>query len=227
MKTIIITGAASGLGKAIAKEFDKERYNLVLCDRKQIDINQYKNKALFLKVDLSKEDEIKKVYTETLKKFKKIDIVVNNAGITEKKHFSEFSFEEIDKIIMINYSSVAFSTILAYKNMENGVIANISSLGGWFSPKYYSAYAASKHAVEGYFKSVKKEMEKPVKIIMFRPFRLATKLNEKSKIKSPSKHRLDPRYYAEYVAAKINNKKIKCFFLSIRNMFLWLIKLLF
>ena len=88
MKTIIITGAASGLGKSISEEFDKKKCNLVLCDRNLIDIKKYKNQVLFFKIDLTDEKQIKKLFDETLKKFKKIDIVINNAGITDKKHFS-------------------------------------------------------------------------------------------------------------------------------------------
>lgn len=226
-RTIIITGAASGLGKAIAKEFDKQKCNLVLCDRNIIDIKEYKNHVLFLKVDLTKEKDIEKIYEETIKKFKKIDVVINNAGITEKKHFSEFHYTEIDNIMNINFRAVVLSTILAYKHINKGVIATISSIGGKISLKYYSLYSASKHAVEGYFKSVKKEINKPVRIIVFRPFRLSTNLNVNSKVKSPSKHRLDPRLYAEYVVAKINNQKIKAFFFKTRNIFLWASKIIF
>ncbi len=225
-KTIIITGAASGLGKAIAKEFDKNRCNLVLCDRNQIDKKEYKNEILFLKVDLTKQNNIEKIYKDTLKKFKKIDVVINNAGITEKKHFSEFNYHEIENIMNINFNAVSFSTALAYNNMDSGTVAVISSLGGIFSLKNYSIYSASKHAVEGYFKSVKKEVKKPIKIIVFRPFRLDTNLNKKSKIKSPSSHRLSPNLYAEYVVAKINGQRLRAFCLSTRNFFLWLKKII-
>lgn len=226
-KTILITGSAAGLGKAIAHEFDKNKCNLVLCDRNNIDEKEYKNKILFVKADLTNEKDIEKIFSEAKKRFKKIDVLVNNAGITEKKHFSEFSSEEIDKIMDVNFRAVALCTKLAYNNMDKGVIATISSLGGKISLKNYAVYSASKHAVEGYLKSVKKEVKQNIKIIIFRPFRLATNLNKNSKIKSPSKHRLDPEYYAEYVVAKIENKKLKACMYNLRNIFLWATKVLF
>ncbi|MBT3721278.1 SDR family oxidoreductase [archaeon] len=227
MKTIIITGAASGLGKSISEEFDKKKCNLVLCDRNLIDIKKYKNQVLFFKIDLTDEKQIKKLFDETLKKFKKIDIVINNAGITDKKHFSEFSSKEIDNIMDVNFKAVTISTNLAYKHMKKGVIATISSLGGIVSLKNYSAYSASKHAVEGYLKSVRKEMDKKIKIIIFRPFRLDTNLNKKSKIKSPSKHRLDPKIYAEYVVATINRQILKSSYYFLRNWVIWIGKIIF
>ena len=102
-KVAIITGSSKGIGKAIAKEFDKQKCNLVLCDRNNIDTKEYKNRVLFLKVDLTKVKDINKIYEETIKKFKKIDVVINNAGITEKKHFSEPKSSDFNKINRISY----------------------------------------------------------------------------------------------------------------------------
>ena len=227
MKTIIVTGAASGLGKAIAQEFDKTKCKLVLCDRNKINVNEYKNEVLVLELDITKKKNINKIYSQAIKKFKKIDIVINNAGVTLKKPFYEFNLSELDKIMAVNSSAVMLSTIVAYQHMNKGVIATISSLGGWFSPKNYSIYAASKHSVEGFFKSVKKDMDKPIKIKVFHPFRLNTNLNKHSKIKSPSKHRLDPRLYAEYVVACINGNRLKAGYCFLRNWMLWIKNIIF
>jgi len=119
------------------------------------------------------------------------------------------------------------STIYGYREMKQGVIATISSVGGFIAPKNYAIYSASKHAIEGYMKSVKKDMNKNIKIMVFRPFRLNTNLNKYATVKSPSKHRLDPRLYAEYVVARINGQKLKAFFYNTRNILLWIIKLIF
>ncbi len=226
MKVILVTGAASGLGKAIAHEFDKEKCNLVLCDINKINKTEFKNKVLDFQLDLTKENNVKKVYDQAVKKFKKIDVVVNNAGVTLKKPFYEFSAKEIDFIMDVNSKAVMMSTIEAYKHMRKGVIATISSLGGWISPKHYSIYAASKHSVEGFLKSVKKDLKKPIKIKVFHPFRLKTNLNKHSKVKSPEKHRLDPKLYAEYVVASINENKLKASYCFVRNWVFWIVKLL-
>ena len=101
MKVVVITGAASGLGNSIAHEFDKEECNLVLCDLNKINKSEFKNEVLDFQLDLTKEENIKKIYNQAVKRFKKIDVVVNNAGVTLKKPFYEFSEKEIDFIINI------------------------------------------------------------------------------------------------------------------------------
>lgn len=226
-KVIIITGAASGLGRAIAQEFDKSNCKLVLCDINKINPEEYNNEVLALKIDLLNEKDIEKLYSQSIKKFKKIDIVVNNAGITLKKPFFEFTSKEIDAIMGVNSRAVFISTIQAYKHMRRGVISSIVSLGGWISPIHYSVYAASKHAIEGFMKSAKKDVKKPINIMMFHPFRLDTNLNKKSLVKSPSKHRLSPKLYAQYVVAKIKGQRLKTMLYGLRNWLIWIKKLIF
>jgi NAD(P)-dependent dehydrogenase (short-subunit alcohol dehydrogenase family) len=160
-KTAIITGAASGLGKAMAKAFSEEGYNLILADRNEItDISG--DHILIRKVDVRNYAEMEGLVALAVEKFGGLDVMINNAGIGPKNlvRTAEFSFEDWDRVIAVNQTGVFYGMKAALIQMQkqgHGNIINIASLAGLKASPNNISYSASKFAVVGMTKSAAME----------------------------------------------------------------------
>ena len=228
-KVFIITGASSGLGREISFLLDKPKYKLVLVsnDKKglQVVANKIDHETMIIDADLADSKSYHEIIEKTINKFGRIDCLINNAGINIKKPFYQFTQEEYDLMFALNTKAYIMLTKYAYNHMKHGKIVFISSVAGLFAPKYYSFYGATKHSIEGFYKGAKKDISKDVKLHIFHPYRLKTNLSKDYIYKSPEKHKIHPKLYAEYVVAKIENKHILACFYFIRIWLTWLIKL--
>ncbi len=149
-KIAIITGSASGFGKGIAKKFSDEGAKLILVD---INLKLLKkvSKSLtqdYFVADVSKEPDFKSLLKYTLKKYKTVDIIVNNAGITHKpKNMEAVTGKEFDKVFNVNAKSVYLSAkyfVPRMKKLRGGVILNVASTAGLSPRPKLNWYNASK-----------------------------------------------------------------------------------
>ena len=149
-KIAIITGSASGFGKGIAKKFSEEGAKLILVD---INSNLLKkvSKSLFqdhFVADVSKDSNFKSLLKYTLKKYKAVDIIVNNAGITHKpKNMEAVTGREFDRVFNVNAKSVYLSAkyfVPKMKKLKRGVILNVASTAGLSPRPKLNWYNASK-----------------------------------------------------------------------------------
>ena len=168
-KVVLITGGTRGIGKSVAERFAKEGYNLVLnyvsenTDIESIKNNfkEYGNEVLILKADVSKFDECENLVKETISKFGKIDVLVNNAGITKDGLIAMMKEEAFDRVIDINLKGTFNMTrnVVPYMMKKRcGNIVNISSVVGVAGNAGQSNYAASKAGIIGFTKSLAKEL---------------------------------------------------------------------
>ena len=158
-KTILITGASRGLGRAIAKKFSQNNYNVIInynnSEKEALELQKEleKNnvKTIIIKADITKENEVKKMIDETIKTFKKIDVLVNNAGIAIDTTIEDKTVENFQKIINTNLIGpfILSKYVGEYMMKEkNGKIINISSTNGIDTYYEYSLdYDASKAAL--------------------------------------------------------------------------------
>ena len=162
-KVIWITGASSGIGKAIAKHYNKLGAFVILSARKQETLQKVQSELnnpekSFVKVlDLEKSDEFVDITKVLIEKFSKIDILVNNGGISQRGNAFETSLEIDRKIMEINYfGNIALTkAVLPYfQKQKAGHIIVISSIAGKFGFYLRSAYSASKHALQGFYESL-------------------------------------------------------------------------
>lgn len=164
-KTAIVTGAASGMGKAIATLFASEGANVIVADLKQNEIDEVVDlitksggKAMGIICDVSKENDIKQMIETSINQFNSLDILVNNAGIMDDFFpVDEASNEVWNRVMGVNLNGVFFSCRLAVPIMLKqgaGAIINIASVGGLFGSRAGAAYTASKHAVVGLTKNI-------------------------------------------------------------------------
>ncbi len=168
-KTAIITGAARGIGKAIAIRFAEEGANVVFTDMVNDDnmksleaeLNGMGIKAKGYASDASKFEDSQKLVEEILKDFDRIDILVNNAGITRDNLLMRMSEEQWDLIMNVNLKSIFNMTKAVQRTMlkqRQGSIINMSSVVGVSGNAGQSNYSASKAGIIGFTKSIAKEL---------------------------------------------------------------------
>lgn len=160
MKTILITGATSGFGKATAEKFASEKWNLIITGRRKDRLdelkisleNNFKVKVLTLCFDVRIQQDVEKHLTILPEDFKTIDVLVNNAGLASGlSSIEDGNLDDWEKMIDTNVKGLLYVTrIIAggMKERKSGHIINIGSTAGKEAYKNGNVYCATKHAVE-------------------------------------------------------------------------------
>lgn len=169
MKTVIVTGGAKGIGRAISYEFAKSGYNVIINYKTSVKEAEYIKEELtkkgqnveIYKADLTKKEEVKAMIKFVEEKYKKIDVLVNNAGVSQIKPFANIEEEDWDNIVNNNLKTVYLTTKAVIDNMihnKSGNIINISSIWGITGGACEVHYSATKAAIIGMTKALAKEM---------------------------------------------------------------------
>ncbi len=163
-KTVIITGATSGIGKALAAAFLNAGANVAVCGRRQAALEELQgelnnDRLLTVQADVSREPDCKGLIDATLEKFGKIDILINNAGISMRALFRDVNLDVLRTLMDINFwgtvycSKYALPSILANK----GTIVGVSSIAGYRGLPGRTGYSASKFAMQGFLETLRTE----------------------------------------------------------------------
>ena len=169
MKTVIVTGSSQGIGRQIALEFAKNNYNIIINYNKsktqafELDkkIKKLGSNSIVIKADVSKFIETQNLIDLSLKEFGKVDVLVNNAGISLQKIFQDVSESEWQNLFAVNIGSVFNCCSCVLKDMishKSGKIINISSIWGMVGASMEVHYSASKAAIIGFTKALAKEL---------------------------------------------------------------------
>lgn len=167
MKTVVVTGASKGIGRAVAKEFANNGYNVVICYNHSISAAQELlaeisgiTRAIAIRVDVSKEDEVKNMIDITKNTFGTIDVLVNCAGISDTRLLIDSTKEDYDFVFDTNMRGTYNTCKLVGREMlsnQSGKIINISSIWGVLGGSCESVYSASKGAIIAFTKALAKE----------------------------------------------------------------------
>ena len=155
-KTAIVTGAAKGIGKAIAERLSNEGFFIVIADvdnenGNKLSENLGKNKASFYNCNIQSEEEVTGLFNKLIKEHKKIDVLVNNAGIIKDNMIHKMTFEDFESVIDVNLKGTWLMCREAAKIMreqKSGRIINITSRA-WLGNPGQSNYSASKAGIVG------------------------------------------------------------------------------
>jgi NAD(P)-dependent dehydrogenase (short-subunit alcohol dehydrogenase family) len=168
-RVCLITGAASGIGKATALRFASEGGNVVVIDRDEkggmetVDqISKSNGKAIFVKTDIGNEDDIKASVKATMDKWNRIDVLVNNAAMMTFKKIVDLTSEEWDTVMRVNLRSVFLYCKYCIPHMANGAIVNISSVHAHATTANVVPYASSKGAMEAFIRGVSLEYPREI-----------------------------------------------------------------
>jgi len=168
-KTVVITGASSGIGEAAAIEFAKREANLVLVARRKEKLQQvekklskYKVTTLICECDVSQKSQVGKMVNSVFEKLHRIDILVNNAGFAIYGSVSDLSIEDIESQMQTNY----FGMVYCIKNFlpkmleqNSGKIVNVASVAASFGLPGIASYCASKFAMLGFSEGLQHELK--------------------------------------------------------------------
>ena len=169
-KVALITGGSRGIGKAVAKKFAKEGYDIVInyvsesAELGKVKEEMIENRnvdILFVKADVTNYNGCEEMIKEVINKFGRIDVLVNNAGITKDGLLMRMKEEDFDKVIEVNLKgtfNVTKNVIPYMMKQRSGKIVNISSVVGIGGNAGQANYAASKAGIIGFTKSVAKEL---------------------------------------------------------------------
>lgn len=213
---VLITGASSGIGRDLAREFAKRKYNLVLVARNKEKLEELKNNlereyniiVEIIDMDLSIERNCIDLYD----KFKNIDILVNNAGLGDFGKFYETELSKDLSIIETNIRALHILTKLYLKNMkekDNGRILNVASIAGFMPGPLMATYYASKNYVVRLSEAIREELHKEksnVKISILCPGPVKTNFNNVANVKFEISS-LSSEYVAKYTVEKLLKNK--------------------
>ncbi len=211
-KVVIITGGSSGIGKALAEVFCQNGSKVLITGRSKEDLltvqQSMKTKGLEVSVfqaDVSLENDNQKMVAEAMRLFGRIDVLVNNAGISMRALFEDFSLEAFRKVMDINFYGTVYATryALPYILQTKGSIVGISSINGKRSTPARSAYSASKFAMEGFLETVRTEvMKRGVHVLVVSPGFTASNIRKRSLTKDGTPQGDSPRKENEMMTAE-------------------------
>jgi len=178
-KVVWITGASSGIGKSLAMELSKQECKLILSSRNKDQLLEVQKKCKnsenikILVFDLAHYANMESVFEDALKLFGRVDVLINNGGISQRSAIIETSIEVDKKLMEIDYlGTVALSKAILphFVDNQNGHYVVVSSIMGKFSSPYRSAYCGAKHALHGFFDALRMEHDKDqIKVTMICP----------------------------------------------------------
>ncbi|MBW3467313.1 SDR family oxidoreductase [Arthrospiribacter ruber] len=178
-KVVIVTGATSGIGEACALAFGKEGAKVAITGRSQVKIDNTLHRlqqqgitAIGILADASSEEDNEKAAIETLKAFGRIDILINNAGISMRALFEELDLDVFKKVMDTNFYGSVYATKYCLPEIlkNKGSIVAVSSINGYRGTPARTAYTASKYAMNGFFEALRTEvMKRGVHILVASP----------------------------------------------------------
>lgn len=214
-KTVVITGGSKGLGKALASAFLNEQAKVIINSRSKKELEKVSKEigATPFVGDVDNENDMKKLASFAVKKFKKIDIWVNNAGITlPESSIEKINAKKAHKVMEINFFGTFYGARAAMKHMKKqkqGVIVNIVSMSSLSGRPLSAVYSSSKWAVRGFTEALRIALKpENISVIAIHPGGIKTTLFGKFR-PIEYKNWMEPSYVAKKIVENLKLHKIK------------------
>lgn len=232
-KRVWITGASSGIGEALAHALADRGSHLIISARNEQELNRVAAdcasagaaSVIVQPLDLAQHDAIPGIVEKILRQVGKVDILLNNGGISQRSLAKDTSLEVDKKLMNVNFFGTVALTKAVLPNMlthQLGHIVTITSLTGKFGTPLRSAYAASKHALHGFFDSLRAELgNTPIQVTLICPGFVRTNVSvnaltadgsKQNKMDDATDHGMPPEVLAQKVLRAIEQGKEEVYF---------------
>ncbi len=211
-KVVIITGGTSGIGKALAFEFGRHGFRVLITGRNEIMLNetvqQLKDKgivAVGCHADVSREEDNKRMAEEAVRQFGRIDVLVNNAGISMRASFESVQLDVVKKVMDTNFYGAVYATRYCLPEIEKhkGSIVGISSIGGFRGLPGRTGYSASKFALNGFLEVLRTEyLHRGVHVLTACPGFTATNIRKRALLANGEEQTQSPREESKEMTAE-------------------------
>ncbi len=218
-KVAVITGASSGIGKALSFEFAKNKFNIAICARRidrleqmAIEINKNFSVDVFIsQTDIAVKEDCQNFIEETYNYFGRIDVLVNNAGISQRALFVDLELDSFKKIIDTNYWGTVYCTkfALPYLLQSKGSLVAISSISGFSPLPGRTAYCSSKYGIHGFLESLRIEnLKTGLHVMIVAPGFTASEIREKAMVAGGGQQGSSPRNEAKMMTPERVAQKV-------------------
>ena len=225
-KVVIVTGASSGIGEAIAREFARNGSKVVLAARSEEklkviceDLLARNYETIYIKTDVAKEHDCKNLIEKTIEKYGALNILVNNAGLSMRASFIDVDLKVLHRLMDVNFWGTVYCTkyALPYLIASRGSLVGVSSVAGFHGLPGRTGYSASKFAIHGFLETIRIEnLKNGLHVMIIAPGFTTTDIRRSALLangevqgESPrDEHKLmPPDYVARWVLRGIRRKK--------------------
>lgn len=225
-KVVWVTGASSGIGLAYAEYINKQGAKVILSARRKEVLEDVKSKlthpqnAYVLPLDLENYENVDELAKEAIKAFGKVDILINNGGLSQRANVLETEMKVVEKLMKVNFLGTVALTKAILPHMiesKSGQIAVVSSVVGKFGTPRRSSYSATKHALHGFFDALRAEMyEHGISVTVICPGYVTTNISKnaltadgsaQNKMDNATEKGIDPIVFADRMAHAIEVQK--------------------
>ncbi len=215
-KVVVITGASSGIGKALAERYANEGWRVSLGARREDRLLELQKRLhpaeiIAIKTDVSSESDCKNLIDKTIAKFGQIDVLINNAGISMRALFNHTETSVLHQVMNINYWGTVYCTKYAmpYLLKTHGSLVGVISVGGYVGLPGRSGYSASKFAVRGFLQSIRTEnLKTGLHVLIIAPGFTASEIRKSALIGNGEKQGETPRNENKMMSAEACAVKI-------------------
>jgi short-subunit dehydrogenase len=225
-KVVIVTGASSGIGEAVAREFAANGSKVMLAARSEHrleaivnEIRAGKYEASFVRTDVSRAADCKALVEKTIEKYGTIDILINNAGVSMRAAFIDVDLSVLHTLMNVNFWGTVYCTkyALPYLVANKGSVVGVSSVAGFHGLPGRTGYSASKFAMHGFLETIRIEyLKRGLHVMVIAPGFTSTEIRmhalmatgkEQGFSPKDEKNLMSPEYVAKWVLKGIRKKK--------------------
>ena len=209
-KVVVITGASSGIGMALAKKYASEGWDLVLAARRIERLQELKNQldtveVLPVKTDVTREEDCRELMEKAVERFGKIDVLINNAGISMRALFENIDLQVIRQVMDVNFWGTVYCTKYALPHLlkAKGSLVGVISVGGYLGLPGRTGYSASKFAVRGFLDTVRVENRRSgLHVLVAAPGFTTSEIRKKALVADGSQQGETPRNESKMMSAE-------------------------
>lgn len=187
-KVVWITGASSGIGEALVREFAKRKARIILSGRREKELERVAkenalepSRFLVMPMDLERNESFEGLVQKAMEEFGRLDVLIHNGGISQRSLTRDTNLSVFKKLMDVNFLgtvSLTLSALPIFREQKNGHLVVISSIVGKIGTPLRSGYSASKHALHGFFEALRaEEWRSNLKVLMVCPGFIQTQVS--------------------------------------------------